>query len=84
MEAADGGGGGSDDDVDEFVAILQLMRLGYMRWLSLLMVDCCRYDITYLLGARMNVLSERGERDDDAAKYLSSCQILFTHNVVCN
>jgi len=47
MEAADGGGGGSDDDVDEFVAILQLMRLGYMRWLSLLMVDCCRYDRVY-------------------------------------
>ena len=62
MEAADGGGGGSEDDVDEFVAILQLMRLGYMRWLSLLMVDCCRYDITYLLSRCKNECAV-GERE---------------------
>ena len=36
MEAADFGGGGSEDDVDEFVAILQLTRLGYMRLLLLM------------------------------------------------
>ena len=36
MEAADFGGGGSEDDVDEFVAILQLTRLGYIRLLLLM------------------------------------------------
>ena len=49
MEAADFGGGGSEDDVDEFVAILQLTRLGYMRLLLLLMVALivCRDDTRY-------------------------------------
>ena len=42
MEAADGGGGGSEDDVDEFVAILQLMRLGYIRSLPPMLVDCLK------------------------------------------
>jgi len=44
MEAADGGGGGSEDDVDEFVAILQLMRLGYIRSLPPMLADCFEDD----------------------------------------
>jgi len=39
MEAADGGGGGSDAGVDEFVAILQWMRLGYIKLVLLMLID---------------------------------------------
>ena len=61
MEAADGGGGGSEDDVDEFVAILQLMRFGYIRSLPPMLADCLKMIIgaaEYLSNALVVVVEE--------------------------